>query len=92
MLPQGSPGHGLDHLLTSSAAEIVFSWDPEEDGWIRVGMSPLRMTAGPSSLLKMLFVTPDRIKFLPRSVTRKGFEGEGQCLVSQGLSSLPGLI
>ena len=43
----GSPGHGPIHLLLQSAEELGFFWDSEQAGWIRPGLPPLRMMAGP---------------------------------------------
>ena len=41
----GPPGHS-PILLISSVLEIGFSWDSEQEGWIRVGLPPLRMVSG----------------------------------------------
>ena len=35
------------HLLIQSAEELGFFWDSEQAGWIRPGLPPLRMMAGP---------------------------------------------
>ena len=35
MVSEGSPGHGPIHLLSASAAEIGFRWDPLALGWSR---------------------------------------------------------
>ena len=35
MVSEGSPGHGPVHLLSASAAEICFRWDPLALGWSR---------------------------------------------------------
>ena len=41
MVGEGSPGHGPIHLLTASAAEIGFRWDPVGMGWSRPGLPQL---------------------------------------------------
>ena len=38
------PGHGPIHKLCYGDR---FSWDSEQEGWIRAGLSPLRMVFGP---------------------------------------------
>ena len=43
----GAPGHGPIHLLIQSADELGFFWDSDQAGWIRPGLPPLRMMAGP---------------------------------------------
>ena len=35
MVGEGCPGHGPIHLLSASAAEIGFQWDPDALAWIR---------------------------------------------------------
>ena len=35
---EGCPGHGPIHLLSSSAAEIGFRWDPDTLAWSRLGL------------------------------------------------------
>ena len=43
---EGSPGHGPTHLLSASAAEIGFRWDPLRMGWSRPGLPLLSNLAG----------------------------------------------
>ena len=43
----GRPGHGPVHLLLHSASQLGFAWDSQEEGWLRPGLPPLRMLAGP---------------------------------------------
>ena len=40
-------GHGPVHLLLTSAAEVGFSWDGDERGWVRFSLPPLVMMTGP---------------------------------------------
>ena len=47
LISRGAQGHGPVHLLLISAAEIGFSWDAGEHGWLRVSLPPLRMMTGP---------------------------------------------
>ena len=35
MVGEGCPGHGPIHLLSASAAEIGFQWDPRALAWVR---------------------------------------------------------
>ena len=39
MVGEGCPGHGPTHLLSASAAEIGFQWDPHALAWIRPGVA-----------------------------------------------------
>ena len=43
----GCPGHGPIHLLSSSAAEIGFRWNPDALAWVRPGLPMLSNIAGP---------------------------------------------
>ena len=43
------PGHGPIHLLSASAAEIGFLWDPHALAWVRPGLPLLSNLAGPHS-------------------------------------------
>ena len=47
MVGEGSPGHGPIHLLTASAAEIGFRWDPLAPAWSRPGLPLVSNLAGP---------------------------------------------
>ena len=47
LISRGGQGHGPIHLLLTSAAELGFAWDGNEQGWVRVSLPPLRMMAGP---------------------------------------------
>ena len=47
MVSEGGPGHGPIHLLSASAAEIGFRWDPLALAWSRPGLPLLSNLAGP---------------------------------------------
>ena len=47
MVSEGCPGHGPIHLLSASAAEIRFRWDPLALAWSRPGLLLLSNLAGP---------------------------------------------
>ena len=47
MVSEGGPGHGPIHLLSASAAEIGFRWDPLALAWSRPGLPLLGNLAGP---------------------------------------------
>ena len=47
LVAAGRPGHGPVHLLLKSACHLGFAWDSDEEGWIRPGLLPLRILAGP---------------------------------------------
>ena len=47
MVGECCPGHGPFHLLSASAAEIGFRWDPLTLAWSRPGLSLLSNLAGP---------------------------------------------
>ena len=49
MVGEGCLGHGPVHLLSASAAEIGFRWDPVDMGWSRPGLPLLSYLAGPYS-------------------------------------------
>ena len=54
MVGEGCPGHGPIHLLSGSAAEIGFQWDPLALAWIRLG---LVIWLALFSTSKLLFLT-----------------------------------
>ena len=43
----GAGGHGTTHLLAKSAAGLGFVWDGDQVRWLRPGLPPMRMLAGP---------------------------------------------
>ena len=47
MVGEGCPGHGPIHLLSASAAEIGFRWDPDALAWVRPVLLLLSNLAGP---------------------------------------------
>ena len=47
MVEGGCPGHGPIHLLSASAGEIGFQWDPDALAWVRPGLPLLSNLAGP---------------------------------------------
>ena len=47
MVGDGCPGHSPIHLLSASAAEIGFQWDPHALAWVRPGLPFLSSLAGP---------------------------------------------
>ena len=47
MVGEGCPGHGPIHLLSSSAADYGFRWDPDALAWVRPGLPMLSNLAGP---------------------------------------------
>ena len=46
MVGEGCPGHGLLHLLSASAAEIGFRWNPDALAWARPGFASACNLAG----------------------------------------------
>ena len=78
---RGAQGHGPVHLLLISAAELGFSWDGAEKGWVRVSLPPLRMMTGPLQLLNGLTVLDAwRFGVFPGFLRRRGF-GEVNLLI-----------
>ena len=47
LVGEGCPVHGPIHLLSASAAEIGFQWDPHALAWVRAGLALLSNLAGP---------------------------------------------
>ena len=71
MVGSGCPGHGPIHLLSASAAEIGFQWDPHAQAWVRPGLPLHSNLAGPTSafqelLFQMLGVTTLLLIFVVR--------------------------
>ena len=52
MVSEGCSGHGPIHLLSASAAEIRFRWDPLALAWSRPGLPLLSNLAGHVQLFK----------------------------------------
>ena len=47
LISRGAQGYGPVHLLLISAAELEFSCDGAEKGWVRVSLPPLHMMTRP---------------------------------------------
>ena len=75
MVSEGCPGHGPIHLLSASAAEIGFQWDPLTLAWIRPGLPLLSNLAGPLQHLKATILDAWRNKVAADLCGRKGFRG-----------------
>ena len=73
MVGEGCPGHGPLHLLSASAAEIGFFWDPDILAWVRPGLHPLSDLAGPAQHLKAAILEDWRDKVSIDLCGRKGF-------------------
>ena len=71
----GRPGHGPLHLLLQSANDLGFAWDSGVEGWIRPGLPPLRMLAGPYQHFKSAIIEAWRNKVSRLLALRKGFQG-----------------
>ena len=52
MVGEGSLGHGPIHLLSASAAEIGFRWDPLTLAWSRAGLPPAEQSGWPYSVFE----------------------------------------
>ena len=63
------------HLLLISAAEIGFTWDSGEHGWVRVSLPPLRMMAGPIQHFRTAFLDAWHFHVFSMLSERKGFWG-----------------
>ena len=71
----GCPGHGPIHLLSSSAAEIGFLWNPVALAWARPGLPLLSNLAGPIQHFKAALLDAWRNKVAADLCWRKGFRG-----------------
>ena len=71
----GRPGHGPVHLLLQSASLLGFAWDSSEEGWIRPGLPPLRMLAGPYQHFKSAIFSAWRGRVAGILTSHKGFRG-----------------
>ena len=68
-------GHGPIHLLSASAAEVGFQWDPHALAWVRPGLPLLRNLAGPIQHFKAALLDAWRNKVTADLCGRKGFRG-----------------
>ena len=75
MVSDGFPGHGPIHLLSASAAEIGFQWDPDALAWSRPGLPLLSNLAGPIQHFKSALLDAWRNKVAADLCGRKGFRG-----------------
>ena len=83
MVGDGCPGHGPIHLLSSSAAEIGFQWNPDALGWVRPGLPMLSNLAGRIQHFRSAILDAWRNKVAVDLCGRKGFRG-GPLLDSHG--------
>ena len=63
------------HLLTSSAAEIGFRWNPDALAWVRPGLPSLSNLAGPIQHFRCVFLDAWRNRVAADLCGRKGFRG-----------------
>ena len=75
MVRDGCPGHGPIHLLSASAAEIAFLWDPHALAWVRPGLPLLSSLAGPIQHFRAAILDAWRDKVAADLCKRKGFRG-----------------
>ena len=75
MVGEGCPGRGPVHLLSASAAEIGFRWDPPALAWSRPGLPLLSNLAGPVQHFKAAILDAWRNKVSVDLCGRKGFRG-----------------
>ena len=75
MVGEGCPGHGPIHLLSSSAAEIGFQWNPVALAWARPGLPMLSNLAGPFQHFRSAILDAWRNKVAVDLCGRKGFRG-----------------
>ena len=73
MVGDGCPGHGPIHLLSGSAAEIGFQWNPVALAWIRPGLPMLSDLAGPIQHFRSAVLDAWRNRLLLISVGVKVF-------------------
>ena len=75
MVWDGCPEHGPIHLLSASAAEIGFQWDPRALAWVRPGLPLLSNLAGPIQHFRAGILDAWRNKVAADLCRRKGFRG-----------------
>ena len=75
MVSEGCPGHGPIHLLSASAAEIGFRWDPLALAWSRPGLPLLSNLAGPIQHFRAAVLDAWRNKVAADLCGREGFRG-----------------
>ena len=81
------PGHGPNHLLAASVAEIGFRWDPLTL-WPGLGLDYLSLAIWLAlfNFLRLLFLMPGGTRLQLIFVVGKGF-GEGPCWMFMALCS-----
>ena len=95
MVGEGCPGHGAIHLLSASAAEMGFQWDPDALAWSRPGLLLLSTLAGPLQHFKAAILDAWRNKVAADLCGREGFRSGplldvfevGFCWISMDLCS-----
>ena len=75
MVREGCPGHSPVHLLSASAAEIGFQWDPHALAWVRPGLPLLSNLAGPFQHFQAAILDAWRNKAAADLCSREGFRG-----------------
>ena len=75
MVGEGCPGHVPIHLLSASAAEIGFQWDPLALAWIRPGLPLFSNLAGPVQHFRAAILDAWRNKVTTDLRGWKGFRG-----------------
>ena len=75
MVSEGCPGHGPVHLLSVSAAEVGFRWDPLSLSWSRPGLHLLGNLASPVQHFRAAILDAWRNKVAADLCGRKGFRG-----------------
>ena len=75
MVSEGSPGHGPIHLLSASASEVGFRWDPLALAWSRPGLPLLSNLAGLVQHFKAALLDAWRNKVPADLCGREGFRG-----------------
>ena len=78
MIGEGCPGHGPLHLLSASAAEMGFRWDPGALAWSRLGIPQLSNLAGPLQHFKAAILDAWRNEVTSDLCRRKGVRGAGR--------------
>ena len=75
LVGDGCPGHGPIHLLSASAAEIGFCWDPNALAWVRPVLPLLSNLAGPIQHFRAAILDAWRNRVAADLYGRKGFRG-----------------
>ena len=75
MVGEGCPGHGPIHLLSASATEIGFRWDPLALAWVRPGLLLLSNLAGPIQHFRAALLDAWRNRVAAGLCRREGFRG-----------------